>query len=60
MFFSKKFPKKKNLKIHKSQIEILVLNQRLISAVCWGPKNRTIRGIPLIPLRVVGTMCMSK
>ena len=35
------------LKIQKSQIAILVLNQSPISAVCWGPKNSTIRGPPV-------------
>ena len=41
------------MKIQKSKIVILVLNQFPISAVsnsavCWEPKNRTNRGIPVI------------
>ena len=36
------------LKIQKAQITILVLNQSPISAVCWGPKNRTNQGSPVL------------
>ena len=39
--------KKVTLKIQKSSIVVLVLNQSPISAVSWGPKNRTNRGSPV-------------
>ena len=50
MIFTENELKKWTLKSQKSQIAILPLNQCSISAVCWGPKNRTNWGIPVEPL----------
>ena len=46
--YTNKIPKKWTLKIQKSKIVSLVLKQSSISAVCWRPKNRTNRGIPVL------------
>ena len=44
--------KKWTLKTQKSRIALLVLNQCSIGAVCWGPKNRTNRGIPVLTFHI--------